>query len=138
VVACAGLVACLPPHGGLKDLLLAELVQGFDAKLVKVGLAVLVHLIMSLTEQLLGPNADPDRKGSTTFIRAARVENLDGNRKPSFVLILLAMEDDHIHPSTKRFADVELSIIWLASPSSCGVRSSRTPRAANSTLNRGS
>jgi eukaryotic translation initiation factor 2C len=85
-------------------------VQGFKAKLIQAGLTVPADPIVFFTEQLLEPNADPYRRRSLVLVRAALTRNLDRNLKPSFVLVLLAKEDNFIYPGVKRLGDVELGI----------------------------
>jgi eukaryotic translation initiation factor 2C len=99
-----------PLQDGPTDSLLTDLVQGFKAKLIQVGLTVPMNPVVFFTEQLPGPNIDQDRKKSIALIRAALVKNLDRSRKPSLMLVLLAMEDDHIYPGVKRLGDVELGL----------------------------
>jgi eukaryotic translation initiation factor 2C len=99
-----------PLQGGPTDPLLTDLIQGFKAKLIKAGLTVPTDPTVFFTEQLPGPNADADRTQSIKMIRTALVKNLDRNRKPSFVLVLLAMEDNYIYPGVKRLGDVELGV----------------------------
>jgi eukaryotic translation initiation factor 2C len=95
-----------PLQGGPTNPQLTDL----KAKLIKAGLTVPTDPTVFFTEQLPGPTPDPDRKKSLGLIRAALVKNLDRNRKPSFVLVLLAMEDNYIYPGVKRLGDVELGV----------------------------
>jgi eukaryotic translation initiation factor 2C len=99
-----------PLQGGPTDPQLTEFTQGFKAKLIKGRLSVPTDPAVFFTEQLPGPNADADHFQSLKMIRAALVKNLDRNRKPSFVLVLLATEDNCIYPGVKRLGDVELGV----------------------------
>jgi eukaryotic translation initiation factor 2C len=99
-----------PRQGGPTDPLLTELVRAFKAKLIQAGLTVPADPVVFFTEQLLEPNADPYRRNSLALVRAALTRNLDRNRKPSFVLVLLAMKDNYIYPGVKRIGDVELGV----------------------------
>jgi eukaryotic translation initiation factor 2C len=98
------------PLAGATDARLTRLIQEFKGKMLKAGMAVTADPKVFFTEQLPGPGPDPDRKKSLALVRQALISNLDRNRKPSFVLVLLAREDDYIYPGVKRFGDVELGV----------------------------
>jgi eukaryotic translation initiation factor 2C len=98
------------PLVGPNDARLARLIQEFKAKMLKAGMTAAADPNVFSTEHLPGPRLDPDRRQSLAFVRQALISNLDRNRKPSFVLVLLVREDEYIYPGLKRFGDVELGV----------------------------
>jgi eukaryotic translation initiation factor 2C len=98
------------PINGPTDPKLSELVQGFKAKMIKAGMQVQADPKIFVTDALPGPGADPNRAKSLALIRQALIKNLDKNRKPSFVLVLLCLVDDYIYPGIKKLGDVDLGV----------------------------
>ncbi|KAI0926953.1 hypothetical protein AcV5_007614 [Taiwanofungus camphoratus] len=54
--------------------------------------------------------SDPSRSAAIAQIRKTIVDNLNPQRKPSFVLVLLSGVDKHIYPGIKRLGDVVLGL----------------------------
>jgi eukaryotic translation initiation factor 2C len=101
------------PFSSAGDPGLVDLIQGFKQKLLRAGMTVPADPKVFFTEGLPGPNHDPDRKRSLALIKQAFTQNLNPKAKPSFVLVLLCMEDDHIYPGVKHLGDVsDLASRW--------------------------
>jgi hypothetical protein len=96
---------------GKSDQNLAGLVNGFANKLRAVGMTVPAEgPTMLWTEMLPSPKEDPNRRKALTMIDAVIKKNLDPKKKPSFILVLLSLEDNYIYPGIKRLCDVVLGL----------------------------
>ena len=99
------------PINNPSDPQLTSLIKGFAAKCEKSGMRVAGPPSI-IAARLLPPAQDPIRSGSIDAIRQAIKRQLTAasNKKPSFILVILANVDNYIYPGIKRIGDVELGI----------------------------
>ena len=113
---------------GADDQRLKAFLQTFENKCRDSGLIVPGPRTIMVTPNLLRPNQDTDgRKKALEMIRRTFVNNLDPDRKPSFVLVLLSGEDKFIYPGIKRMCDMQLglhTVFMLLLPKKAGVQDS--------------
>ncbi|KZT01938.1 argonaute-like protein [Laetiporus sulphureus 93-53] len=62
------------------------------------------------TGKLPPPNRDSNRRQALEQIRQTLISNLDRNKKPSFILVLLSGVDNFIYPGIKRLGDVDMGL----------------------------
>jgi len=87
---------------GPKDTRLAGLVQGFTAKLKKSGVNIPTGLPRLIPPPTLPPPAsDPSRTLGLRNIKSTLEGELQTQKKPSFVLVLLENRDNYIYPGIK-------------------------------------
>ncbi|KAI0942708.1 hypothetical protein AcW1_003267 [Taiwanofungus camphoratus] len=98
---------------GGQDPELARFLQTFAQKCRSSGMVVPDGPPTIMATPRLEPynrNSDPSRKAAIEQIRKTIVDNLNPQRKPSFVLVLLSGVDKHIYPGIKRLGDVILGL----------------------------
>lgn len=96
---------------GPKDTRLMGLVQGFAAKLKNSGVNIPTGLPRLIPPpNLPPPGSDPSRTLGLRNIKSTLEGELQTQKKPSFVLVLLENRDNYIYPGIKRICDVELGI----------------------------
>ncbi|KAI0919496.1 hypothetical protein AcV5_001549 [Taiwanofungus camphoratus] len=98
---------------GAQDPELARFLQTFAQKCRSSGMVVPDGPPTIMATPRLEPydrKLDPSRSAAIAQIRKTIEDNLDLQRKPSFVLVLLSDVDKHIHPGIKRLGDVELGL----------------------------
>jgi eukaryotic translation initiation factor 2C len=99
------------PFRGPQDAGMLDLIGGFKQKMVSAGINVPpAEPKVFFTEPLPGPNADPGRRRALALIKNALAKNLDRSKKPSFVLVFLALEDNYIYPGVKKIGDVDMGV----------------------------
>lgn len=90
---------------------LRSFLQGFMDKCRSSGMTVgQGPPAVMLTPQLPNPRQDPGRARALTMIRDTFRTNLNPQRKPSFVLVLLSLVDKFIYPGLKRMCDMQLGL----------------------------
>lgn len=90
---------------------LVSLIKDFASQCERSGMKVAGPPTI-IAAKLLPPSEDPIRSGSVDAIRQAIKKQLaaSSNKKPSFILVMLANVDNFIYPGIKRIGDVELGI----------------------------
>lgn len=96
---------------GPTDPQLTGFLKTFETKLRSAGMDVPASgpRVLS-TDMLPPPNQDPGRQKALEMIKERITKNLDPRKKPSFILVLLALEDNYIYPGIKRLGDVVLGV----------------------------
>ncbi|KAJ7152962.1 argonaute-like protein [Mycena filopes] len=97
---------------GPSDPNLKTLVTAFGDKLKRSGMNVPAGLPKLFATPSLQNLQDDRREGALAEIRKVIVKALSesGNKKPSFILVLLSHRDIFIYPGIKRLGDVDLGI----------------------------
>ncbi|KAJ7119645.1 Piwi-domain-containing protein [Mycena epipterygia] len=97
---------------GKGDPQLQNLVTKFREKLQKSGMQISNDLPRLVPTPPLQNLQDDSREAALAAIRKEIKDALtsSGNRKPSFILVLLSHRDNYIYPGIKRLGDVELGI----------------------------
>ncbi|KAJ7021433.1 argonaute-like protein [Mycena alexandri] len=97
---------------GNTDPNLKTLVTQFRIKLQRSGMQISDSLPTLLATPPLQNLQDASREGALREIRKVITQKLQelGNRKPSFILVLLSHRDNFIYPGIKRLGDVDLGI----------------------------
>ncbi|PCH34807.1 Piwi-domain-containing protein [Wolfiporia cocos MD-104 SS10] len=96
---------------GRSDPQLQTFLQTFLQKLRSSGMTVPTTPPQILeTGGLPRVGQDPGRRQALQQIKDTLTRNLDRNKKPSFILVLLSGVDNYIYPGIKRLGDVELGL----------------------------
>ena len=92
-----------------KSDIITNLYMRFGAKLTKSGVTVRSPPTVLETPKLEPEFRDPSRRKALNTIRQTIQKHLTGI-KPSFIVVLLSRQDNHIYPGIKRMCDVELGL----------------------------
>ncbi|KAJ7915348.1 argonaute-like protein [Mycena leptocephala] len=94
------------------DPALKNLVTKFRAKLQQCGMKVGGDPAKTLVTPPLQKFQDASREAALVEIRKVIINALknSGNKKPSFILVLLSTRDNYIYPGIKRLGNVDLGI----------------------------
>lgn len=96
---------------GPQDPQLIEFLKTFQAKMKNAGIDVGNGPPKIMPTDMLPPeHQDPGRQQALNIIRERIKGNLNPKSKPSFILVLLSLEDNYIYPGIKRLGDVELGL----------------------------